>query len=206
MALPPEERLIYHITDIENLPSILAEGGLLSDAVMAERDPTVIGYNHIKRRRLTQIRVSSCGNRFVGEFVPFYFCPRPPMLYTINQGNTGRPPGSQKTIVHLVSRVRAAIALGRPWAVSDGNAGAFHTTFDSTLEAIDNLDWKAIGARYWAECIHQKQAEFLVADSFPWTAFHEIGCYHAAAEAAVDAIITGQNHRPKVSVKTDWYY
>lgn len=206
MPLRPEERLIYHITDIENLPSILAQGGLLSDAVMSGRDPTIIGYDHIKRRRLTQIRVRCCDNRFVGEFVPFYFCPRSPMLYTINQGNTGRPPGCQKTIVHLVSRVRSALALDRPWAVSDGNAGAFHTTFDSTLQAIDNLDWKAIEARSWAACIHQKQAEFLVADFFPWAAFHEIGCYDAAAAAAVEEIIANQNHRPKVSVKLGWYY
>ena len=206
MTLPPEERLIYHITAIENLPAILDEGGLLSDEVMSHRDPTIIGHSHIKERRLTKIRVPSCGNRFVGEFVPFYFSPRSPMLYSINLGNTGRTPGCQNTIVHLVSRVRDAIALGMPWAVSDGNAGAFHTTFESTLQAIDNLDWTAIEATSWAANRHQKQAEFLAADFFPWTAFHEVGCYDAAAAAEVAAIITSQNHRPKVSVKRGWYY
>ena len=206
MPLRPEERLIYHITDIDNLTSIVVEGNLLSDALMTERDPTVIGHNHIKQRRLTRIRVPTCGNRFVGEFVPFYFCARSPMLYTINLGNTGRTPGCQKTIVHLVSRVRDAIALGVPWAVSDGNAGAFHTTFDSTLQAIDHLDWKAIEATSWAECIHQKQAEFLVADSFPWSAVHEIGCFDAEARARVTALLKDQNLRPKVSVKKAWYY
>jgi hypothetical protein len=206
MPLRPEDRLIYHITDIENLPGILAEGGLLSDSVMSERDPTVIGHNHIKERRLTKIRVPSAGNRFVGEFVPFYFCPRSPMLYTINLGNTGREPGCQKTIVHLVSRVRAGVSLGAPWAVSDGNAGAFITTFDSTLQAIDSLDWSAIEATSWAANRHQKQAEFLVADFFPWPAFHEIACYDQAAAEAVSGIIAGQNHRPKVSVKRGWYY
>jgi len=112
MPLRPEERLIYHITDVENLPGIMAEGGLLCDAVMSERDPTIIGDDGIKRRRLTQIRVTSLGNRVVGEFVPFYFCPRSPMLYRINLGGTGRPPGCQSSIVHLVSRVSYAIDLG----------------------------------------------------------------------------------------------
>jgi len=206
MALRPEERLIYHITDIENLPGILADGGLLSDAVMSQRNPTIIGHSHIKERRLTKIRVPSSGNRFVGEFVPFYFCARSPMLYTINIGNTGRPPGSQKTIVHLVSRVSDAIGTGKPWAVSDGNAGAFHTTFDSTLQAIDNLDWKAIEATSWADDRHQKQAEFLVADFFPWEAVHAIGCYDMETAGAVGALIANQNHQPKVSVKRAWYY
>jgi len=192
MPLRPEERLIYHITDIENLPGIMAEEGLLSDAVMSERDPTIIGDDRIKRRRLTQIRVPSAGHRFVGEFVPFYFCPRSPMLYSINLGNTGRPPGCQRSIVHLVSRVSSAIDLGASWAVSDGNAAAFHTTFESTLEAIEALDWEAIDATYWAENRHQKQAEFLVADFYPWSAFHEIGCQNLETAEAVTALILKQ--------------
>src|SRR5512147_2433514 len=113
MALQPAQIPIYHITDLGNLSDILNDGGLHSDAVMAQRNPTVIGYSHIKQRRLTQITVPCCRNRFVGEFVPFYFCPRSPMLYTINKGATGLPPGCQATIVHLVSNVGAAIGLGQ---------------------------------------------------------------------------------------------
>lgn len=49
----------------------------------------------------------------------------PPMLYTINRGNVpGRPAGCQRTILHLVSTVQAALNLDKPWALSDGNAGA----------------------------------------------------------------------------------
>jgi ssDNA thymidine ADP-ribosyltransferase, DarT len=98
---------------------------------------------------LKQIRVARCGGRFVGEFVPFYFCPRSPMLFTTNKGATGQPAGCQRTILHLVSRVSVGISLGRAWAVSDGNAGAFHTWFDSTLDAIKTLDWEAIRATDW---------------------------------------------------------
>ena len=36
---------IYHITDVANLPGILAEGGLHSDAAVAQKNPTVIGYD-----------------------------------------------------------------------------------------------------------------------------------------------------------------
>src|SRR5262249_9808875 len=129
MNVRPEQVLIYHITDVENLPGILADQCVHSDKVMAERNPTIIGYNHIKKRRLEEIRIPCCDYRFVGEFVPFYFCPRSPMLFTINRGNTGRPTGCQRTILHLVSSVGFGVGLGRAWAVSDGNAGAFHTSF-----------------------------------------------------------------------------
>jgi hypothetical protein len=175
MPLQPAQILIYHITDIENLPGILADDGLHSDAVMAQGNPTVIGHNHIKERRLTQITVPCCNNRFVGEFVPFYFCPRSPMLYAINQGATGRPLGCQKTIVHLVSNVGVAVGLGQEWAISDGNAGAFHTSFDADLRALEDLNWQAIRARSWQGRTHEKSAEFLVADFFPWNCIQQIG-------------------------------
>ena len=206
MSANPEQALIYHITDVANLPDILAAGGLQSDAVMAEKNPTVIGYGHIKERRLKQIRVNCCGGRFVGAFVPFYFCPRSPMLYTTNKGATGRPVGCQQTIVHLVSRVQVGLGLGRAWAVSDGNAGAFHTCFYSTLDAIRTLDWAAIRATDWQGRTHQKSAEFLVADSFPWTGFHAIGCHNSEVAKQVQALVNSQHHRPAVSVEPAWYY
>ena len=52
MAHDPEKIFIYHITEVENLPGILSEGGLHSDAAMAQKNPAVvIGYDHIKLRR-----------------------------------------------------------------------------------------------------------------------------------------------------------
>lgn len=206
MNLQPSNVQIYHITDVENLPGILAEGGLYSDATMARRNPTVIGFRHIKERRMTQIRIACCGGRFVGEFVPFYFCPRTPMLYTINKGNTGRPPGCQTTILHLVSTVEVGIGLARPWAISDGNAGAMYATFANDLDVLDRLDWDAIKATYWREQMHAKAAEFLVAEVFPWTGFHKVGCHNAEVAQHVRTLLNSQQHRPDVTVHEGWYY
>ena len=166
---------IYHITDLANLPGIMKGGGLHSDVRMAEHNPEVIGYDHIKKRRAEEIQVSCCGGRFVGEFVPFYYCPRSPMLYTINKGNTGKAVGCQRTIVHLVSTVGAAIESASDWAISDGNAGAFHCLFSKEIAALEDLDWDAIRARSWQGRTHQKMAELLIADFFPWQAITQIG-------------------------------
>ena len=207
MTPRPEHVHIYHITDVENLPRILAAGGLWSDVRMAQAQPaTVIGYAHIKERRMKEIRVPCCGNRFVGEFVPFYFCPRSPMLYTLNRGNTGRPVGCQRSVVHLVSTVAAGIALGKPWAVSDGNAGAFHTSFDARLTALDGLDWAAIRATEWQGRTHQKMAEFLVADFFPWPSFVQIACHNETTAGQVRGLLQNQPHQPLVTVEPSWYY
>jgi len=203
---PPDQTLIFHITDVKNLPGILAEGGLSSDAVMAERGTEEIGYDHIKARRLKQIQIPCCGGRFVGEFVPFYFCPRSPMLFTVNKGATGRPPGCQRTIVHLVSRIAMGLQIGREWAISDCNAGTFYASFESRLESLSGLDWPAIRAHYWSDKSTQKAAEFLVADSFPWTGFHQIGCHNSEVAEQVRSLLQHQNHQPTVSVEPFWYY
>ena len=73
MAVDPLKTLIYHITDVSNLPAVVAAGGLLSDSALSGGNHQVIGYANIKSRRMTEIKVDCCGNHYVGEFVPFYF-------------------------------------------------------------------------------------------------------------------------------------
>lgn len=200
------DTLIYHITDIVNLRGIVGRSGLHSDVAMATENPENIGYSHIKERRAKEIRVDCCGGRFVGEFVPFYFCPRSPMLFTVNKGNTGREPGCQRTILHLVSSVGAALAAAQDWAISDGNAGARHTSFFNDAAELGNLDWEAIRATSWQGKTHQKSAELLVADFFPWTAIHAIGCQNEEVAGQVAGILDGAGHCPVVSVERNWYY
>ncbi len=70
----PVEPKIYHIVHLDRLPSIVADGGLLCDADVANRasDGTTIGMNDIKERR-RQSRLTSRRDLRVGECVPFYF-------------------------------------------------------------------------------------------------------------------------------------
>ncbi len=199
---------LYHITDVSNLPSILRNGGLLSDCALIGLAHQEIGYPNIKQRRMTEYRVPCCGNRFVGEFVPFYFCPRSPMLYTVNLGNSGRPRGCQTSIVHLVTTVRAAVSQGRPYAISDGNAGARLATFSDNLASLDDpthLRWADINTNQWQGKMHFKQAEFLVADRFDWSAIMYIGCYNTAVAAHVLQLLPQQSG-PKVGAQPAWYY
>jgi hypothetical protein len=84
----PNEPKIYHIVHVDRLASIIA-GGLWCDAEVVRRAPpgTTIGMNAIKQRRLKELTLASHPGLFVGECVPFYFCPRSIMLYLIYQGN-----------------------------------------------------------------------------------------------------------------------
>ncbi len=84
----PDHPKIYHICHVDRLPSIVASEGLLSDAVLmqAPLPGTVIGMSHIKQRRLTELRLNSHPQLFVGQCVPFYFCPRSVYAFFDPQG------------------------------------------------------------------------------------------------------------------------
>jgi len=77
----PNPVKIYHIVHIDNLPSIITDDFLFSDAEMRKRlkNNVAIGMDKIKNRRLT-LPLISHKRLYVGECVPFYFCPRSPML------------------------------------------------------------------------------------------------------------------------------
>src|ERR1700733_9022704 len=89
MTLPPAHPKIYHIVNVDRLPSIIAHGRLLCDSeiVKLQLPGTTIGMGSIKARRL-QLPVTCYANAVVGDFVPFYFCPRSVMLYVIRCANS----------------------------------------------------------------------------------------------------------------------
>ncbi len=122
MPSPPASPKIYHITHVENLPRILADGCLFSDAVINQSGgpSKTIGMSTIKQRRLSLPVKCHPGDK-VGEYVPFYFCARSIMLYIIYQGNHPEVSyrGGQGPIVHLEADLRAAV----DWAVQKNRLG-----------------------------------------------------------------------------------
>ena len=83
----PQNHKIYHITHIDNLAGIVKEGAIWSDARRIESglDCSIVGMSRIKERRL-RLPVNCQRPSMVGQYVPFYFCPRSVMLYILYQG------------------------------------------------------------------------------------------------------------------------
>lgn len=197
---------IYHITHIANLTGILAAGGLWSDAQRIARklDVTNIGHRHIKNRRLSRpVPVAARGH--LGDYVPFNFCNRSVMLYPIHIGHADYSDG-QDPIVHLVSDVRAATALQRPWTFTDRHAELPYAEFYDDLGQLDEIAWPVMDKTYWSDDKEERQAEFLVHDFFPWSAVLSIGVHTPARSVELAAILGQAAHRPPVLVQPTWYY
>ena len=211
--LVPTEPKIYHITPLDNLSSILADGCLWPDAVMQNRPDsgTTIGISEIKQRRLT-LKLNSHPNLHVGDCVPFYFCPRSVMLYLIHRDDHPQLSyhGGQKSIVHLEADLRQTVDWAnkekRKWVFTLSNAGANYFEDYANFHQLGKVSWDAVQARDWRECKHGKQAEFLIQHSFPWSLVSRIGVHSAAIRDKVLGELRKCDYSPPVDIKRDWYY
>lgn len=215
MSPPPASPRIYHITHLDNLRGILSSGGLLSDAAMLRRGgPSAgIGMSRIKERRL-RLPVGCQPGTVVGDYVPFYFCPRSVMLYVIRQAN--HPDlayrGGQGPILTLEADLSEVVAWAEAhevrWAMSLSNAGAFDTEFRSHLDALAELDWAAITATDFRDgrVKERKAAELLIHDVFPWELVRQIGACNATSAATARSMLASAVHRPQVNERREWYF
>ncbi len=212
-ALRPK---LYHITHVDNLAGIVADDCLVSDATMlARRGPAQeIGLSTIKRRRVEELKVSCHSGTMVGDYVPFYFCPRSVMLFVIHCANHPELSyrGGQDPIVHLEADLQTVIRWAEHnsirWAFSLSNAGAYYTEFRCREDELDSLDWAAIAATDFRapEVKERKQAEFLVHSSFPFGLVERIGVRSNAIKQRALAALTRSIHKPAVELRTDWYF
>jgi hypothetical protein len=216
MTGPPANPKIYHITHLRNLSQIVQAGEIWSDSVRIARnaDAEIVGMFKIKERRLEVLDVNCHPGTKVGEYVPFYFCPRSIMLYILHMGNhpelTYR--GGQRPILHLradlMTTIRWANQNGVRWAFSDSNAGGSLASFFKSISDLDKIDWAAVEATDFRsmQVKEGKQAEFLVYESFPWELVEPIGVKDEGIERQVNDILRDTRHKPLVTVEPSWYY
>lgn len=212
--LVPVNPKIYHIVHIDRLARIIADGYLWSDAkiVQCSQCGTTIGMNKIKKRRLNELTLTSHPHLYVGDCVPFYFCPRSIMLYLIFKANHPELDyrDGQRPIIHLEADLYETVAWAeknnRCWAFTLSNAGSYYFEDRNDLKQLDEIDWRAVQAINWSDCKEDKQAEFLIEKMFPWELVTKIGVYSHRIYNQVKRNLLATNYKPRVEIKSDWYY
>ena len=204
---------IYHITHVGNLAAILVAGGLKSYTVLrqAGASHTNIAHESIQDRRAKK-RVPCGPGGTLHAYVPFYFAPRPPMLYTLHRGNVTGYTEGQEPIIHMVSTAQDVVDCGLRFVFTNGHGIMILTDFFDDLSALHQIDWKLMRSRYWADTgadqdrCRRRQAEFLVHQFFPWNLVKEIGVMNDQIGAKVRVIIANVAYQPLVRVRRGWYY
>ena len=216
MSAPPANPKICHITHVNNLLGIVQANGLWSDAKRIELGlgTSLIGMSRIKQRRLTEIDVTCHPGTKVGQYVPFFYCPRSIMLYILHRGNHDDIDyrDGQGPIVHLVADLDASIQWaasgGIPWALSPTNASARYTSFFNQRADLNRIDWQAVFNRDFRDPAvkEAKQAEFLMFNWFPWALVEQIGVFDQTVALTALQHIAGAAHQPPVLTKNAWYF
>jgi len=209
----PDPTPIYHITHWRNLPSILSEGGVLSNHEMARRQIAYqnIAYDHIQERRETTLVFGSEGG-CLHDYVPFHFAPKSPMLYTISRGNVPNHTEGQDPLVYLVSTAQAVAEADLPFIFTDGHATMNFTEFFEDLAELKRVDWKVMRDQYWSDTPEapdrkrRRQAEFLVHRMFPTALITGIAVKNCGIKEQVLEILQGEGVEVPVQIKPSWYY
>jgi len=182
---------------------------------MHECGYTSIGMTEIKRRRLVDIQVPCHPDTKVGDYVPFYFCPRSIMLYILHMGNhpdLTHYRSGQEPILHLQADVHTVInwadRQGVRWAFSDRNAGSHYAEFHKDFRLLDRIDWAAVKSNDFRHPLVKegKQAEFLIHGTCPWHLIEKIGVIKGTIRMAVNTLVENIRHQPELTVERAWYY
>lgn len=180
---------IYRMTHIDNIPHILSFGITHKSSPNANPNYVSVGNQSIIGKRHNRLVSTVDGEIFnPGDFIPFYFYVRMPMLYCIKNGY-GVPPVNQEYIVYLVVPVGAIVANpSLRYFFSDAHAiwggtkfyGSVHIqNIDSIVDkgAIVNDDWGSDNI-----VKERKQAEFLVSGDIPAENIFAVCCYNENAK------------------------
>lgn len=163
---------LFRMTNIENIPHILKYGITHPKSKNANKKYIGIGDQTIIDRRKDKVFID---NKRLGDFIPFYFSYRTPMLLVIQTGYNGVERLHPSNIVYCVTSVKKVLDIDIDFFFTDGHPINAITSVHRK-EEIDNLfdiiDKEAIDSRKWSNDVdidlkRKKEAEFLIEDDFP---------------------------------------
>jgi hypothetical protein len=157
----PKTKYLFRMVHIDNMDHIVKFGITHIDSVNANKDYKAIGYpTLIDNRKLKELP----NGKFLGDYIPFYFSYRTPMLYVIQKHL------NKTAIIYCVTTIEKILESGKNFCFTDGHGIEQLSSFffEDSLGNIENLiDWKTINDRYWndendLDKKRRKQSEFLV--------------------------------------------
>jgi len=209
---------VTHFTHIDHLETVIRDG-LLSDSRAHELDvlQTEVGEPRIKDRRRARA-VPGSGGGTVADYVPFYFAPRSPMLYSISMGNVPTYGGGTGRLIYLLTTLERLQELGHHVMLTDRNAAlgyAEYRKFDPADQIDDGfIDWPLMKAERWNNTLEEPQrmerrmAEALVHNRVDWEAVTGLGVKSKKLAEEVREILTRSSVREdfQIYVRPEWYF
>ena len=192
---------VLHMTDIENLESILAHTRILSKNQMSKLGKKYIDLSNESVQSGGSNITIECTGKALHDYVPLYWGKKTPMV-AVNQDRNER----------LIFLMFSTNFLGEyDCVICDGNARSRSTLFRKfkALNDLDLLHPLSINTVKYAisdEVKRRKQAEILVLDSLPLTHLLRIVCHSAIAKVRIEALLATHGINRGVYVGAGNYY
>lgn len=199
-----------HFTHVQHLPTLI-QHGLISDAGAREMGLTAaeVGEARIEEQRRHRFVPCDPGGT-VGNYVPFYYAPRSPMMFSISHGNVPTWHGGCKELIYLVTTLERLSEEGCVLIFTDRNAVLKIARFSADVDEMGGFtDWELMRAVWWRNTDEEpdrrerRQAECLVLDRVPFAVFQEIVVHDEAVAKQAQGALTGLS--VPVVVRADWY-
>jgi hypothetical protein len=196
------------MTHIENIPHILENG--ITHANSANSNP-----NYMPIGDATLISTRSTkeipDGRLLGDFIPFYFGVRTPMLFVVQNGFNAVARTNAEDIVYLVTSVQSVVESNLDFVFTNGHAVDGLTEFfpPSEIENVKKIvDFQATSVKYWTgtpdtDLRRKKEAEFLVEADLPVKVIKGYVVYN---EEAKEKLLALGIHERKVIIKKNFYF
>lgn len=190
MSIPDlhKGRIVYHATYINNLESIIRNGLLSTNRKNASGiTHHNIAYADIQLRRSTMVVPVNPGG-VVHDYVPFYFCPRDPMLLgQLNNKNI-----DQNCIVILGLDISTA-PQGRTVFTDSAANSMTPPNFYTNPNDLSTLNWSIIDSNKWGYDDNQrpkKMSEFLIKDVVDFSNLAYLVTFNEHSKKEIEAILT----------------
>ncbi|MBE0570517.1 MAG: DUF4433 domain-containing protein [Ignavibacteriaceae bacterium] len=202
---------IFRITHYRNLNFTLRNGIFSKNSENC--DPNYINIGHqqlINDRGGIRIRVAPYG--VLNDYVPFYFAPRSPMLYSISRGNVAGFNGNQSDIAYIVSNIRSIQQAERPFVFTNAHAYLAFTAQYNNIQNLTSIDWNIMNARYWNRTIDdpdrrsRRMAELLVYQFVDVTCILEVVLFNQQKLDYTNQLIEELNLNIPTRICREWYF
>lgn len=208
--LSPEKALIFRIVHRDNVPWIFANGMHCRNSPIQDHNYRAIGNPElIDRRQLRVVPIPPGGT--LSNYIPFYFTPYTPMMLNIKTGYGGIAKVPNKDVVIFVTSLPKLTELHRPYVFTDRHACLINAEFFDDPINLNAIDWQILQRRDFRRDpedpakMERYQAEALVYDHVPVTAFLGLACYTIEVNNWLESICNSEDHNFRIITKPEWY-
>lgn len=199
---------LFRMLHIDNISHVLQYGITKIDSVNANQNYIAIGNRSLICNRNS---FNTPNGKTLGNYIPFYFWFKMPMLYVVQKGFNGVQPTCAENIVFCITSAAQIIDYEIDYIFTDGHAVDSLSSFyfpKDILNIEEIIDLKAIKDQYWIDPKdldkkRRKEAEFLVNGDIPELAIVYYIVYNQSAKNKLLQLGILEN---KILIKSQYYF